>query len=239
MQVISLLPDPLSRRESGHRKQLSKVFYLKTLPETSGSLISLASGCQVLISDEDRFQSEEGSEDRSVMIVERWDEWERNIALVDSCGGRALAAIWRASEPFLHGSAMTEGIHFSRPGFPSDVFWISGLGKYEAWGRWSVADRVVFEFDRPLPERFDLSLRIITFGPNQGRDVKVGVGQAERSFAGGREIGTHVLRFENADGARSIRFEVPRPTAPSELGLSADSRRLGIGFIEMGIAPVE
>ncbi|MCZ7657109.1 MAG: hypothetical protein M5U07_04300 [Xanthobacteraceae bacterium] len=48
-----------------------------------------------------------------------------------------------------------------------------------------------------------------------------------------------MLQFENAQGAKSIRFEVPRPTSPRELGQSADFRRLGIGFLKMGIVPAE
>ncbi|PWB64567.1 MAG: hypothetical protein C3F17_06860 [Bradyrhizobiaceae bacterium] len=237
--VTSLLPDPLSPRESGHRKSWNNAFYLKTLGATPGTEIATTSDCRVLISDEERFQSAEVSHDRSVMIVEGSAEWERNIGLVDSCGGRALAAIWRASESFLRGSAMSDGIDFSRPGFASDVVRISGLGVHEPWGRWSVANRVVFEFDRSLPARFELSLRVTTFGPNQGRDVKVRVGRAERSFPGDRGIGSHVLQFENAEEARSIQFEIPSPTSPRELGLSADFRRLGVGFLKMGIVPAE
>ncbi|MCZ7657110.1 MAG: hypothetical protein M5U07_04305 [Xanthobacteraceae bacterium] len=149
MRVTSLLPDPLSPRESGHRKSWNNAFYLKTLGATPGTGTADAPGCRVLISDEERFQSEEGSHDRSVMIVEGSAEWERNIGLVDSCGGRALAAIWRASEPSCAGRRWArESTSRGRDSLPiSSGSAVSEV--HEAWGRWSVANPVVVEFDRP------------------------------------------------------------------------------------------
>lgn len=195
-----------------------------------------AGSCRVLVSDEKPYQADEAADEPTVLIVRRIHPLERNLALIDACGGRILPRVWRATEPLVPDS---NRIDFSRQGFPRAVARVENLGHHEPWGRWSVADQVVFTFDRPLPARFDLAIKAWAFGPNAGRDVVVRVGAAERSFKPGPDVETHVLHFETDDPARTLKFEIPQATSPRELGMSEDFRRLGLGFISLEITPRE
>jgi hypothetical protein len=131
--------------------------------------------------------------------------------------------------PFFKPSALVNGITQ-----------VNGLSVFEKWGVWSVSNKVLFEFSRPLPSKFDLHLTARAFGPNIGRDFKVHVGDRVFTFKfdthGNEEI---VIPISSPGNARVLTIDVPVPTSPYSLtnGQSADTRNLGIGFVSMEIVP--
>ena len=113
-----------------------------------------------------------------------------------------------------------------------------GLSGAEPWGTWSSSDAVILEFSVPLPERFNIHLVANAFGPNAEREFVAHVGDRAIKFRLGTAREEKVLQFENMSRSRIISIDVPSPTSPKELGLSADARTLGIGLTELRIEPV-
>jgi phosphoglycerol transferase len=125
------------------------------------------------------------------------------------------------SAPFGHGSLLAGA---------------EGLAVAERFGRWSDGARVVLHLDRPLPRHAVVVLAAHAFGPNVGLPFTMRAGGQEAHFtlaSATREVG---LRFETAGDVRTLEIEVPRPTAPAELGLGTDRRKLGIGLAGIAIA---
>ncbi|MEB2319606.1 MAG: SGNH hydrolase domain-containing protein [Pseudomonadota bacterium] len=118
----------------------------------------------------------------------------------------------------------------------------TGLSAAEPWGRWSDGDRVTFRFSAGLPkDGFRLMLEMNpAFGPIRGRKVIVTVGSAIRTFAAPTKAGTVTLDFPpGSEGAEvdTITLEIAGTQSPKSLGLSADSRRLGLALVGIEIAP--
>ncbi|MEX3983380.1 sugar translocase [Paraburkholderia sp. EG287A] len=133
-----------------------------------------------------------------------------------------------------HGS-LSEGIDFTRLGLPTFVQSASGLSAAESWGRWSDAREVTLQFTEPLPKRFILHLRAQAFGPNAGHKVIVVVGQKTQSFVSTADMQEFSLQFDDVNEAQRIEILPPQPISPSELGISADGRKLGIGLQKLWI----
>jgi hypothetical protein len=69
--------------------------------------------------------------------------------------------------------------------------------------------------------------------------VRISVGDDARDIPPLRWDVQEVRVVLSTDGATDeIRIDVPRPTSPKEIGVSADERRLGIGIQELRIVPV-
>jgi hypothetical protein len=133
---------------------------------------------------------------------------------------------------------LKDGIDFKKNGFPEFIKDISGLSGWEPWGRWtdSAKDkkfRVVF-LDK-LPEDFTLVLKAMAFGPNVGQPVEVSVGHQKKTFLLTQIMSEYRLSFHNYERSNEIIFFIPKPTSPAELGLSGDTRKLGIGFEKLSI----
>lgn len=113
-----------------------------------------------------------------------------------------------------------------------------GLSGAEPWGRWSNGERVVFYFKQPLPRRLSVILKARAFGPNDGLRFRLRAGDNEVDFRLGQVEQDIGLRIETDGRQRSLTIEVPKPVSPKELGLSGDTRKLGIGIaaIEIGSA---
>ncbi len=136
-----------------------------------------------------------------------------------------------------HGS-LSEGVDFTRSGLPSFVENLDGLSARESWGRWSdanIAPEVNLQFTDPLPKRFILHLRAQAFGPNAGHPVIVVIGQQIRSFVPTTDMQEFSLQFDSVNGAQRIEIRPPQPVSPSELGISADARKLAIGLQKLWI----
>lgn len=109
----------------------------------------------------------------------------------------------------------------------------------EPWGTWSASDVVTLEFSEPLPGKFTVHLVAHAFGPNVGKEFVAHAGDSAIRFTLAASPEERVLEFSNPKRSKIIKIDVPSPCSPKELGLSADARRLGIGFAELGIEPLD
>lgn len=132
-----------------------------------------------------------------------------------------LGGSWRAE-------AGTEGSRYS---WNQPVF--LGFGPPEGWGRWTIGDRAVLRFPRPLPASFRLTLRARALGPNVGRDVQIRIGSAHRTVRFGDEPSDVSLDVRTSIRCREIGIVVPQPVSPRSLGLGADDRPLGVGVVSL------
>lgn len=130
-------------------------------------------------------------------------------------------------------------VDFSLPKLDGIVSRISGLSNAEAFGRWSDARDVELTFVTPLPANAVVELVSHAFGPNIGRDVTVHVGDQEQHFLAKAEESATRLNFHTDGSIHTIRFTIPAPTSPSQLGNSEDQRKLGLAFQELRIHAVD
>ncbi|HYC36887.1 MAG TPA: hypothetical protein VEC19_10725 [Usitatibacter sp.] len=129
-------------------------------------------------------------------------------------------------------------IVFSGARFPSYVAKVEGLARPESWGTWSEGPTVKFEFATPLPESFDLAVRVGTaYGANRGAPIEVRAGAARQAFVVDRDGYETTLQFREAGKATALTFVIPKPQSPLELGAGNDPRKLGIGFVSLRVIP--
>ena len=168
----------------------------------------------------------------------------RNSRAVDFHGANAYEIMRRAGYIAdalgpRYPATRSEGIDFTRDGWPAFLRQESGLAFREPWGRWSDANvdsTVKLSFFEDLPEKFTLALTIVPFGPNAGKDLAVTVGK-ERYYLKMNPAAAEVKIAVDLKGRRadSIELSPPLPTSPRELGLSSDLRKLGVGLIRLRI----
>ena len=117
------------------------------------------------------------------------------------------------------------------------LLWERGLSSFEPWGRWSDQDRVEFGLTGCLPQgRLKFIFVGHAFGPNIGLPVKISMGDKEVVTFFSDADSKQVVHFKNdAACLDKVVIKVPKPTSPQELGLSADARKLGIGFVSLKI----
>jgi phosphoglycerol transferase len=135
-------------------------------------------------------------------------------------------------------ATLSEGMNFSHDGTPSFLTSMDGLSVVESWGRWtdaSVNPVLTMRFAQTLPPRFTLHLRAQGFGPNAGRPAQVVVGDEVQTFTPTAEPGDYSLSFDNPKGADLITIKPADPVSPSDLGVSADGRKLGLGMERLSI----
>ncbi len=171
-----------------------------------------------------------------------WWSWDESTkALLDV----VLDGQWRSTwvppdEPASAASgARAVTIDFSRPAMPRAVQSISGLSGREPWGRWSDARThpwIEIRFRSPLPRRGSLSLTAKAFGPNVGEPTRIRLGSHETSLRFAAHDTTVVIDYESDTGPTLLEIVPPHPTAPTQLGLSADVRQLAIGLVQLTIS---
>ena len=132
-----------------------------------------------------------------------------------------------------------DNIDFKQAAWPGVISSARGLSSAEPWGTWSASDVVTFQFSTPLPQRFKVHLAAHAFGPNVGKEFVAHVGDSDVRFTLGADAEARVLEFDNPKKSKTLSIDVPLPVSPKELGLSSDQRRLGIGFVEMKITPLQ
>lgn len=126
----------------------------------------------------------------------------------------------------------------------TDVLSSVGLSKVEPWGRWSNRSKVIVKFklgDTPCENRV-LKLTARAFVTEANPIVKA------RVLLNDEQIGTMTFRTpsdqlftftlgnllrENAVNA--LFFDIDGVISPAELGISSDTRQLGIGFVELSL----
>ena len=113
-----------------------------------------------------------------------------------------------------------------------------GLSSPESWGTWSNSSVVEFKFNFPLPKKFELHLVASAFGPNVGAEVSVKSGSITKKVTLSENGRLQVLLFENKEKSNSLVFVIPKATSPKDLGLGEDTRKLGIGFVQIKIVAI-
>jgi hypothetical protein len=133
---------------------------------------------------------------------------------------------------------LTEGILLRHPGMPSYLCEVTGLSTCEEWGRWTDGPFVEFRFAAPLPKRFLLELKARPFGPNKGRGIGVTIGRFTTSLRMFSDTERrYVVAVNGHGGADFIRLSVPAPTSPASLGISDDTRLLGLAITWLRVKP--
>ena len=133
----------------------------------------------------------------------------------------------------------TSAVDFKKSAWPGVISSARGLSKAEPWGTWSSGDVVTLEFSKPLAEKFTVHLVAHAFGPNVEKEFVAHVGDSAIRFTLAGSPEEKVLEFRNPKRSKIIKIDVPSPCSPKELGLSGDDRRLGIGFTELRIEPLD
>ena len=119
-----------------------------------------------------------------------------------------------------------------------DEFSISGFSFAEANHRWSDGNEVMMRFQLREKPLSDLNLQVVGFGfsPDGGKSAQ----DIEIEVNNNRVHLWHLLAEETlnikipksylTDDTIRLKFKIGRPTAPCELGISDDCRKLGLGL---------
>ena len=105
----------------------------------------------------------------------------------------------------------------------------------ERWGTWSIKDKVILQFTKPLPRKFNLVIDARAFGPNVGKEFQVRLGQNLDSFTLGSNFEKKIIPIFNPQKLNTLEIEIPKPTSPLDLGQGSDARKLGIGLAKIQI----
>lgn len=131
---------------------------------------------------------------------------------------------------------INEGITFSQKGYPDFISGYKGIAREETWGRWTDSEEAVIEFVKPLPRKFTLKIKAGTSSESVGKPVKIIIGNTQFEKKFDTQEATEVVLNVTTDGnAKSIIFKFPELKSPKELGLSADTRRLGLALVKLKI----
>lgn len=113
-----------------------------------------------------------------------------------------------------------------------------GLSSPEDWGAWSTAQQLRLEFASPLPVRYRIRMQAVAFGPNIGKTFTLKAGANSKTFTLDDQLAEYVFEIDNAQRTSTLSIEVPQPTSPAQLGMSADDRQLGIGLLSLSIEAI-
>ncbi len=140
-----------------------------------------------------------------------------------------------------HFAKLSDGIDFRLSTWPEFIRDVQGMSGHEPWGRWSDAnvDRIVkFEFFSPLPKKFTLVIHAKAFGWGGEQEFLVRIGsQSHRLILHHRESEIRLPIVLSDTKNYAIEFIPQYPISPKKIGLSADSRMLGIGFVRLDFEP--
>jgi phosphoglycerol transferase len=133
-------------------------------------------------------------------------------------------------------ASLSDGIDFTKPGYPTFVAETQGISGNEPWGRWTDGDKAIIKLQDALPRAFYLELIVRwAFGPNANVPVKIRVGAAEQSFTVTQE--NEIFRFEFLidQNVNTIEIIPPKPTSPKSMKMNKDERLLGVGLVKLRI----
>jgi hypothetical protein len=120
---------------------------------------------------------------------------------------------------------------------PPSLLGVSGLAPQESWGRWSTSDQVTLHFANCLPKgKITIDVRGHAFGPNTGKPVRLFVGSSQASITL-KEFDKDVrVNLNNqAECENKLVLLVPDKASPLALGISSDTRTLGLGLVKIDI----
>jgi phosphoglycerol transferase len=137
------------------------------------------------------------------------------------------------------GSPMKPGssFAFSEPVLPDFIKALSGLSGVEQWGRWTdagISPQAGIAFSAALLDGIKLRLELTPFGPNANQPVTIRLGDHERKVTLRPGVNVVVLEPGNSRTLVTDVFLTPfSPASPSSLGMSGDTRRLGVGLVKI------
>jgi phosphoglycerol transferase len=135
-------------------------------------------------------------------------------------------------------SKETRMVDFRVKDYPADVASVSGISGHETAGRWTDGPRAVVQFKKPLPSTFQLKLQTFAaFGPNAGVPIVVKAGSIQKQFIVTKPNELFLLEFEGVASADSIEVVIPKPVSGKDLGISEETRKLGLGLVSLAIGP--
>ena len=134
-------------------------------------------------------------------------------------------------------ATLAEGIQFSeKPDYPAFIKSVAGMSSFEAIGRWTEGKNVTFVFAQNLPAKFTLDLEFApAFGPDVGKVVKIEVGDWKNQFIASEKPKKETFIIETSLPTDTIKFVVPVPLSPVEMGIGTDPREVGIMFRRLSI----
>ena len=133
-------------------------------------------------------------------------------------------------------ASLSDGIDFTKPGYPAFVAEVQGISGYEPWGRWTEGDRAIIRMKENLPKSFYLELIVKgAFGPNAKAPIRIRVGASEQSFTVTLPIEIFRFEFSADQAANTIEIIPPKPTSPKSMNVNRDVRLLGIGLVKLRI----
>jgi phosphoglycerol transferase len=137
-----------------------------------------------------------------------------------------------------YSATLSEGIDFTKPGYPAFIAETQGISGHEPWGRWTEGDRAVIKFRDNLPRQFVLELLVDSaFGPNADAPIKVRVGTKEMIFLIMQRKETFRFDFSTDQDVNTIEILVPKPTSPRSMQVNKDERLLGVGLVRLRVLP--
>lgn len=127
-------------------------------------------------------------------------------------------------------------IDFTKKGLPEFVLGISGISQEEAWGRWSQGNEIQLNLSTNLNKSMIFYVELIPFGPNIGKKITIKVNNEERVLlpVEGKENTFYAkFDFQKIADKATVKIIVPNPISPFKLGMSNDTREIGLGLIKM------
>lgn len=106
-----------------------------------------------------------------------------------------------------------------------------GLGDYEKDGRWSVGNKVRWNFINCITlVGQNLIIKGNAFGPNVGKIFNMQIGENKYNITFKSVSSDVVTHITNPTGQciNSVELDIPSPSSPNELGESTDARKLGL-----------
>jgi hypothetical protein len=120
---------------------------------------------------------------------------------------------------------------------------VRGFGRHESWGTWTVGSRAALALRLPETALLELTLRPFLGREPETRTVIIRVnGQAaaklrfEGKGGGSVPLRVPIPPFAFAPcGEAVLSFEIDNACSPSELGIGNDTRRLGVGLVDLSV----
>jgi hypothetical protein len=160
---------------------------------------------------------------------------------VSGHGNRVLYPAFRAFLGSLYFAGLPEYRSLAMNAPQLEGVGTSGVSGAEEWGRWTDGQHAEFHFARPLPTGpFKLVLETRgAFGTIAGQEIEVRVGSVTQRIVAPATPTTIELPFpQGGAGADSVELNFPPLKSPKQMGLSEDSRLLGLSLVKVQIAPI-
>ena len=136
-----------------------------------------------------------------------------------------------------YNASLVQGIQFSeKPDYPAFIKSVSGMSIFEPIGRWTEGEHIDFTFIQNLPAKFTLELDLApAFGHKVDKAITIQVGSWTDKFVASDKSKKISFNIETTIPTDSIKFTIPEPRSPLDLGLSEDTRKVGIMFRRLSI----